>query len=82
MQDETSRDGRALLSRVDKAHAITLVLECPRDGEGCPAVLLALILIGWRAHSLGQRKCPDVAGEALGTRYPALETGEGRRLTS
>ena len=50
---EPSRQGRALLSCVDKAHTITLVLEFPRDGEGFPAAVLALVLVGRRANSRG-----------------------------
>lgn len=49
--DEPSREGRVLPSSVGKTHAITLVLEFTRDVKRFPAVLLALILVGWRANS-------------------------------
>ena len=49
--DEPSRAARPLLSCIDKAHTVSLVLEFPRDGEGFPAALLALIFVGWWPNS-------------------------------
>ena len=36
-----------LLARIDKTHAVTLVLEFPRNCEDSPAAVLALIFVGW-----------------------------------
>jgi hypothetical protein len=41
----------ALLSCVDEAHAVALVLKFPRDGKDFPAVILALIFVGWRSNA-------------------------------
>ncbi len=49
-RDPTSQH---LLASLDKADAVTLVLEFPRNREASPAALLALIFVGWRANSRG-----------------------------
>jgi len=41
----------ALLSCVDKAHAVALVLEIPGNRKKLPATLLTLTLVRWQADS-------------------------------
>jgi|SRR5579862_3119387 len=42
-----------LLARIDKTHAVTLVLEFLWDGKDFPAIILALVFIGRRPNSRG-----------------------------
>jgi len=42
-----------LLARIDKTYAVTLVLEFLGDGKDFPAIILALVFIGWRPNSRG-----------------------------